>query len=90
MTRLLHRFAFGRGDGATEWVFDDKDARAKGVFQGAFTGMGASGQYLTVIPKLDMAIAHKTKPAQGRDVSYRQYRTLIRQLVDARTGVDRP
>lgn len=30
-----------------------------GPMQGAFTAMGADGQYITVLPELDMVIAHK-------------------------------
>ena len=31
-----------------------------GVYRGAYTGCGAVGQFITVLPALDMVIAHKT------------------------------
>ena len=60
------------------------------TFRGAYTGMGAGGQYITVLPKLDMVIAHKTDmgqpPAQGpnersRNVSLAEYDSVIRMLI---------
>src|SRR5215510_6572012 len=55
------------GYGYMWWVWDAPNS--PGPFEGAYTGMGAGGQYITVLPKLDMVIAHKTDmghpPAQG-------------------------
>jgi hypothetical protein len=43
--------------------------QAKGAFEGAYDAQGAYGQYIIVMPKLDLVIAHKTRPdlrdAQG-------------------------
>jgi hypothetical protein len=42
---------------------------ATGAFEGAYAAQGAFGQYIIVMPKLDLVIAHKTRPdlrdAQG-------------------------
>ena len=35
----------------------------KGVYEGAYTAQGNFGQYITVLPALDLVIAHKTKAA---------------------------
>ena len=48
------------GYGLLWWVFDDATARAGGELQGAYTGWGAFGQYITVIPKLDRAGQRKS------------------------------
>ena len=52
---------------------------------GAFTAWGIGGQYITVVPKLDMVIAHKTDTANRKAVSARQYDVILRMLVSAAT-----
>lgn len=72
------------GYGYLWWVFDGP--WAQGAYEGAFTGMGAVGQYITVLPKLDLVVAHKANPARtkGKAVSGRQYFELLDKLVAAR------
>ncbi|HKC85952.1 MAG TPA: serine hydrolase [Blastocatellia bacterium] len=79
------------GYGYMWWVWDAPNS--PGPFEGAYTGMGAGGQYITILPKLDMVIAHKTDmgqpPAQGpsgrrRNVSLTEYDSVIRMLIAAR------
>lgn len=72
------------GYGYLWWVFDGP--WAQGPYEGAFTGMGAGGQYITVLPKLDLVVAHKTNLArtQNKSVSGRQYFELLDKLVAAR------
>jgi CubicO group peptidase (beta-lactamase class C family) len=72
------------GYGHLWWVFDGP--WAQGPYEGAFTGMGAGGQYITVLPKLDLVVAHKTNLArtQNKSVSGRQYFELLDKLVAAR------
>lgn len=71
------------GYGYLWWVWDDDASRAGGPLQGAYTAIGAFGQFITVIPKLDMVIAHKTKPGDGRAVTIPQYLTLVDALLSA-------
>src|SRR5215470_3781593 len=79
------------GYGYMWWVWDAPNS--PGPFEGAYTGMGAGGQFITVLPKLDLVIAHKTDmeqpPAQGqrgrvRNVSLTDYDSVIRMLIAAR------
>jgi CubicO group peptidase (beta-lactamase class C family) len=79
------------GYGYMWWVWDAPNS--PGPFEGAYTGMGADGQYITVLPKLDMVIAHKTDrrqpPSQGpterrRNVSLAEYGSVLRMLIAAR------
>ena len=55
------------GYGYLWWVWDGP--QATGAFEGAYDAQGAFGQYIVVMPKLDLVIAHKTRPdlrdAQG-------------------------
>jgi CubicO group peptidase (beta-lactamase class C family) len=67
------------GYGYLWWVWDGK--WNTGAFEGAYTGRGAVGQYITVLPKLDMVVAHKTVPGGDRNVSWRQYQSLLDLIV---------
>jgi CubicO group peptidase (beta-lactamase class C family) len=70
------------GYGYLWWIWDGP--AAAGAYRGAFTGMGAFGQFITVLPQLDMVIAHKTAPTSGRGVSQSDYLRLVDGLIAAR------
>jgi CubicO group peptidase (beta-lactamase class C family) len=70
------------GYGYLWWVWDGE--AATGPFEGAYTGRGAIGQYITVLPTLDMVIAHKTRPGGGGSVSWTQYMELVNAVLAAR------
>jgi CubicO group peptidase (beta-lactamase class C family) len=81
----VKRRAEGFGYGYLWWIFDGD--RAHGPYAGAYTGMGAGGQFITVVPKLDLVVAHKTdfrggKPTVSRD----EYLSLLGGIVDAYCG----
>lgn len=72
------------------WIWDAPNS--DGPFEGAFTGMGAYGQYITVLPKFDMVVVHKTDPGEpspsgdgkrSRSVSFREYDAVLRMLIAA-------
>jgi dihydroorotase/N-acyl-D-amino-acid deacylase len=74
------------GYGYLWWPFDGD--WNTGPYEGAYSGIGAVGQYITVIPKLDIVIAHKTEPRAGSSgVQHPQFWALVDQVVAARTGV---
>jgi hypothetical protein len=58
--------------------------RATGPYAGAYTGLGAVGQHITVLPALDLVVAHKTRPGQGRSVSHTQYLDVLDVLIRGR------
>jgi CubicO group peptidase (beta-lactamase class C family) len=66
------------------WFFDDAQSRAGGPLQGGYSAMGAYGQYITVIPKLDMVIAHKVVHKSTEDVRVSDYVRLTDMIVAAR------
>jgi CubicO group peptidase (beta-lactamase class C family) len=79
------------GYGYLWWVWDAPNS--PGEFAGAYTGMGAFGQYITVLPQLAMVIAHKTDSDQisphgpsgrRRNVTLREYDSILRMLIAAR------
>ena len=71
------------GYGYLWWVYDR--ATPSDPLAGAFTAWGVGGQYITVVPKLDMVIAHKTDTANQKAVSARQYDVILRMLISAAT-----
>ena len=77
------------GYGYMWWVWDAPGS--KGPFAGAYSAMGAFGQYITVLPALDMVITHKTDPAgepgmEPAGVSGAQYAAILRMFVAAKLG----
>ena len=63
------------GYGYLWWIWDGP--HAAGPYAGAYTGQGAVGQYITVLPRRDMVVVHKTVPGENRNVSGPQYRELL-------------
>jgi len=72
------------GYGYLWWVWDGP--RAVGPYRGAYTGLGAVGQQIAVLPALDLVVAHKTRPGQGRPVSHAEFVEVLDLLVRARKG----
>jgi len=79
------------GYGCMWWVWDAPNS--PGPYEGAFTGMGAGGQYITVLPQLDVVVAHKTDTTQvsphgpagrRRAVTGTEYDSILRMLIAAR------
>jgi CubicO group peptidase (beta-lactamase class C family) len=79
------------GYGYLWWVWDAPSS--PGPFEGAFTGRGAGGQFITVLPALDLVVAHKTDTQQPsphgpagrrRAVSGTEYDATLRLLIAAR------
>jgi CubicO group peptidase (beta-lactamase class C family) len=70
------------GYGYLWWVWDGP--HAVGPYKGAYTGLGAVGQQIAVLPALDLVVAHKTRPGQGRAVSHREFLEVLDLLVRAR------
>ena len=75
------------GYGYMWWVFDGP--RVSGPFEGAYTGRGAVGQWISVLPALDLVIAHKTKSAYGRTTSWSSWQRFVELLFEAH-GVAMP
>ena len=69
------------GYGHLWWVWDGP--HAAGPYRGAYTGLGAVGQHITILPVLDLVVVHKTRPGQGRSVSHQQYLEVLDVLAKA-------
>ncbi|MBT8338128.1 MAG: beta-lactamase family protein [Gemmatimonadetes bacterium] len=70
------------GYGYMWWVWDGP--RAVGPFEGAYTGRGAIGQWITVLPAVDLVIAHKTNSVYGRTTSWASWQRMLELLLDAK------
>ena len=70
------------GYGYMWWVWDGP-AVPEG-FEGAYTGRGAYGQYITVVPSLDLVVAHKTVPPDG--TPWEDYAGILTRLAAAHCG----
>lgn len=68
--------------GCMWWVWDE--SKAKKPYKGAYTARGAQGQYITVLPALDMVIAHKTKDSYGRSTGWQTYEAIIEEIIDSK------
>ena len=78
-------FIPGLGYGYLWWIFDPVQARDTSL-DGAYTASGAFGQYITVIPKLDTVIAHKTvAPSQRNVTNERYFGTILNAAISAAT-----
>jgi CubicO group peptidase (beta-lactamase class C family) len=69
------------GYGYLWWVWDDPFD--KGAYQGAYSATGAYGQFITVLPKLDLVVAFKTKYDYGRQTSTDTYLEVVDKLIAA-------
>ncbi|HUE96309.1 MAG TPA: serine hydrolase [Longimicrobiaceae bacterium] len=70
------------GYGYLWWVFDDPELPE--ALHGAYTAVGAFGQFITVIPSLDVVVAHKARvPPYDQEVTEAEYLTLLRAVIDA-------
>ena len=70
------------GYGYMWWVWDGP--RAVGPFEGAYTGRGAVGQWITVLPAIDLVVAVKTKSAYGRTTSWESWQRMLELLLEAK------
>ncbi len=59
-----------------------------GPYQGAFSAMGAGGQYITVFPLYDIVVTHKVNIDQdeSRNISGPTYMTILDLVLDAKCG----
>ena len=67
------------GYGYLWWVWDGP--QATGPYRGAYTGLGAVGQQITIMPALNLVVVHKTQPGGGRSVSHQQFLQVLETLV---------
>ncbi len=75
------------GYGYMWWVWDGP--KAVGPFKGAYSAIGAVGQWITVFPSLNLVVAHKTHNIYGRSTRSESWQRIIELLFEAK-GVKMP
>jgi CubicO group peptidase (beta-lactamase class C family) len=70
------------GYGYMWWVWDGP--KAIGPFEGAYTARGAWGQWITVLPAVDLVIAHKTNSVYSRTTSWGSWQRFMELMLEAK------
>jgi CubicO group peptidase (beta-lactamase class C family) len=70
------------GYGYLWWVFDGP--AAQGPYEGGYSGQGSGGQYITVLPKLKLVVAHKLNTTRSKAVASKDYFDVVDLIVKAR------
>ena len=76
------------GFGMLWWVWDAPEAMAgaiTGPFQGAYSAMGANGQYITVLPAAEIVLVHKVDfdSDGGRSISPEEFHAVLSMVIAA-------
>jgi CubicO group peptidase (beta-lactamase class C family) len=74
------------GYGYMWWVWDGP--KAVGPFEGAYTARGAVGQWITVMPAVDLVIAHKTNSVYSRTTSWQSWERFMEFVLEAKRDVN--
>jgi len=74
------------GYGMLWWVWDAPEAMAgsvTGPLQGAYSAMGANGQYITVLPAMDLVLAHKVDfdADGGRHITPEEFHAILSMAI---------
>jgi len=72
------------GYGYMWWVWDGQFA--SGSYKGGYTASGAHGQWITILPAIDMVVAHKTFWSSSSGVKFNVKRQDYYRLLDLLTG----
>jgi CubicO group peptidase (beta-lactamase class C family) len=67
------------------WRVWDPNENIRQELKGAYTATGSWGDYITVIPSIDLVLAMTTKSAYRRSTTNETYLKMIDLLLDART-----
>ena len=79
-----HTNYFTFGYGYLWWIWDMASSPTE--LQGAYTASGAYGQFITVVPKMDVVIAHKTSADNHRrNTPTEMYLQIVNRVVAAGT-----
>ncbi len=70
------------GYGYMWWVMDGP--RAIGPFKGAYTARGSMGQWITVLPSVQLVVAHKTNSVYQRTTTWESYERILELLLEAK------
>jgi CubicO group peptidase (beta-lactamase class C family) len=66
------------------WRVWDENQNIRPELKGAYSATGSWGQYITVIPSMDLVIAVKTKSEYRRSTNYETFMKMLDILIDAK------
>ncbi len=72
------------GYGYMWWVWDGQFA--SGPYKGGYTASGAHGQWITILPAIDMVVVHKTFWSSSSGIKFNVKRQDYYRLLDLLTG----
>ena len=68
------------------WIFDVQYYKDNPAYEGAYMARGAGGQFILVMPKLDLVVAWKTVTSNNKSTNFSQFRTAMKYLLEAYKG----
>jgi len=78
------------GYGMLWWVWDAPvwPGIVTGPYQGAYSAIGANGQYITVFPAMNMVVSHKVDFDEdgSREISSGEFHTILQILIESWCG----
>ena len=83
-TSVVSKFPGGGGFGYMWWI--ESEAPGLEALHGAFSARGLEGQRLTVIPELDMVVAHLPRRGGYKKMKGSDYKKLLRAIFLSRKG----
>ena len=83
-TTPVTKFNAGERSGYSVMWWNLRDYKYSDEFKGAYTASGMFGQYITVLPALNMVIAHKSARNGKKPTSRKDYRKIIHMIIEAR------
>lgn len=65
------------------WLFDESYYASRPAYEGAYMARGSGGQYILIMPALDMVTAWKTDTSGGKSTSFTQFRKAVTIVLDS-------
>lgn len=66
------------------WLFDDQSSANDWQYHGGYIARGSMGQFIVVLPEIDMVVAFKTDRVYGRRTETADFYTVLDMVVNAK------
>ena len=83
-TTAVTEFKTGGKSGYAVMWWNWRDEKYPQEFSGAYSAVGKYGQYITVLPALNMVIAHKSARNKKAPTREKDYRKIVQLIIEAR------
>lgn len=68
------------------WLFDDNSPQNTWQYHNGYIARGAMGQFIVVLPEIDMVVAFKTDRVYGRRTETKNFYTVLDMVINATTS----